>query len=198
MTVGPVPPCSEKGVNRAVCEACSSVTGATRGMSKLRVWVDFRWRLILTAEAASTYLPSGMPQPSPSIDGLDEPYYEATRRHELVVQRCNGCRGYQFGPEWICHRCHSFNLGWEKVSGRARIYSWERVWHPVHPALKNACPYVVVLVELADADNVRMVGNLLGDPLQEIVIGSEVEAVFEDHAEGFTLVQWRTVGSGQS
>jgi uncharacterized OB-fold protein len=142
----------------------------------------------------TTYLPTGLPLPAPSPDGLDREFWEAARRHELVVQRCNACRTFQFGPEWICHACHSFDVGWQRVSGRGRIYSWERVWHPVHPALKDACPYLVVLVELPDADNVRMVGNLLGDPLQEVVIGAPVEAVFEDHPEaGVTLVQWRCV-----
>ena len=48
--------------------------------------------------------------------------------------------------------------------GQGRIYSWERPWHPVHPALKGHGPYIVVLVELPDAGNVRMLGNLLGDP----------------------------------
>jgi hypothetical protein len=38
-----------------------------------------------------------------------------------------------------------------------------------------------------------MVGNLLGDPMQEVKIDSEVEAVFEDR-EGATLVQWRLAG----
>jgi hypothetical protein len=83
-------------------------------------------------------------------------------------------------------------MGWQRVSGRGRIYSWERVWHPVHPALKGACPYLIVLVELPDAGNVRMVGNLLGDPKQEMRIGTEVEAVFEDREQA-TLVQWRTI-----
>ena len=53
-----------------------------------------------------------------------------------------------------------------------------------------------MLVELPDADNVRMVGNLLGDPEREVAIGSEVEAAFEDHGEAgepYTLVQWRLV-----
>jgi uncharacterized OB-fold protein len=87
-------------------------------------------------------------------------------------------------------------VGFERVSGRGRIYSWERVWHPVHPALVNGVPYVVVLVELPDAGNVRMIGNLLGDPKQPVAIGCEVEAVFEDHPDGkppYTLVQWRRV-----
>lgn len=148
-----------------------------------------------TETAQSTYLPANMPAPAPSVDGLDTEYWEAARRHELVVQRCTACGGFQFGPEWICFRCHSFDLAWHRVSGRGRIYSWERVWHPVHAALKDACPYLVVLVELPEADNVRMVGNLLGNPLQGVAIGAEVEAVFEDHAaDGYTLVQWRTTG----
>jgi hypothetical protein len=50
-------------------------------------------------------------------------------------------------------------------------------------------PYLIVLVELSHADGVRMVGNLLGDPRQEVRIGSAVHASFEDH-DGYSLVQW--------
>ena len=36
-----------------------------------------------------------------------------------------------------------------------------------------------------------MIGNLLGDPHQEVQVGADVRAVFEDHADdGYTLVQW--------
>ena len=140
------------------------------------------------------YLPAGLPAPVPEADGLDAPYWEGTRRGELWIQRCRACAGWQWGPEWICHRCLSFDVGWEPVAGRGRIYSWERVWHPVHPALKGQPPYLVVLVELPHADNVRMIGNLLGDPHQDVRIGADVEAVFEPHDEGrapYTLVHWR-------
>lgn len=142
----------------------------------------------------NTYLPAGLPAPTASGDGLDRQYWEGARRHQLLVQRCNTCRRFQWGPEWICHRCRSFDIGWERVSGQGRIFSWERVWHPVHPALKDACPYLVVLIELPHADSVRMVGNLLGDALQPVQIGAAVAAVFEDHDDSdppFTLVQWR-------
>ena len=147
------------------------------------------------------YLAEGLPAPAPLPDGLDAAYWEGTRGHELRVQRCSACEAFQWGPEWICHRCLSFDMGWHTVSGRGRIYSWERVWHPVHPALKDQGPYVVVLVELPDADNTRMIGNLLGDPIAPIEIGVEVEAVFEDHDDSnpsFTLVQWRRAESTDS
>ena len=66
----------------------------------------------------------------------------------------------------------------------------------MHPALKGHGPYIVVLVELPDAGNVRMLGNLLGNPKQEVKIGADVEAGFEHHEDAqppFTLVQWRLI-----
>ena len=75
-----------------------------------------------------------------------------------------------------------------------RIYSYERVWHPVHRALVDQGPYIVVLVELPHADHVRLVGNLLGDPRQPVPVGAPVAAVFEHHTEAeppYTLLQWR-------
>jgi uncharacterized protein len=144
----------------------------------------------------TTYLPNGMPAPIPEGDGLSAPYWEGTRRGAIMVQRCRACKTWVWGPEWICHQCHSFDLDWTKVDGKGRIYSWERVWHPVHPALKDHGPYIIVLVELPGADNIRMIGNLLDDPKQEVPIGAEVEAVFEPHDDGdnpYTLVQWRRV-----
>ena len=142
------------------------------------------------------YLPEGLTQPAPMPDGLDAPFWEGTRNHELRIQRCENCGTHQWGPEWMCHACTTLHPGWATVEPRGRIYSWERPHHPVHPALAEHGPYIIVLVELPHADGVRMVGNLLGDPLQDIVIGSEVEAIFEDHPDGdppFTLVQWAVI-----
>ena len=142
------------------------------------------------------YLPSGMPAPAPAVDGLDAPYWEGADNDTLMIQQCNACGRHLWGPEWVCHECHSFDLNWIEVEPRGRIYSWERVWHPVHPALKDGCPYMVVLVELPHAGNVRMVGNLLGNATDPLDMGAEVEAVFEHHRDAdppYTLVQWQRV-----
>ena len=136
--------------------------------------------------------------PVPSVDGLDAPYWEGARQERLMMQRCRDCGKYQWGPEWICHHCLSENVAFEEISTTGVIYSYERVWHPVHPALKDQGPYLIVLVEFPQYDHARMIGNLLGDPLQDVTIGSEVQAVFEHHTTGkheFTLVQWSLQGS---
>jgi len=144
--------------------------------------------------SAQFYLPEGLPAPAPSPDGLDAAFFAGLKDNKLMVQRCKACKTYQWGPEWLCYKCHSFDMGWEEVAPKGVIYSWERAWHPVHPALKDHGPYIVVLVELPHAGNIRMIGNLLGDPKQDIKIGANVEAVFEHHDASklpFTLVQWR-------
>ena len=140
------------------------------------------------------YLREGLPVPVAEPDRLSEPFWSGLREGVLRVQRCTHCGQWQFGPEWICHVCLRFDPAWTEVAPKGRIYSWERVWHPAHHALNEQGPYVAVLVELPHAGNVRMVGNLLGDPLQEVVIGAEVQGVFEHHPEhtpAYSLLQWR-------
>ncbi|MBR0937827.1 Zn-ribbon domain-containing OB-fold protein [Bradyrhizobium jicamae] len=143
---------------------------------------------------SSSYLPAGLPIPVAEADGLSAPYWGGLRENRLLVQRCAHCGTWQFGPEWLCHRCHAFDPAWTEVEPHGRIFSWERAWHPSHAALKQHGPYVAVLVELPHAGNIRMVGNLLGDPMQAVAIGAEVEGVFEHHPTAnpaFSLLQWR-------
>ena len=142
----------------------------------------------------SYHLPEGLPIPVPEPDGLSAPYRSGLQEDRLRVQRCTNCQSWQFGPEWICHRCLTMDLAWVDVEARGRIFSWERVWHPSHAALKDHGPYLVVLVELPEAGNVRMVGNLLGDPAQEVTIGAAVEGIFEHHdatSPSYSLLHWR-------
>src|SRR5207245_2832997 len=85
-------------------------------------------------------------------------------------------------------------LEWVEVEPRGRIFSWERVWHPSHAALRQHGPYLAVLVELPDAGDVRMVENLLGDPMQAVAIGGEGEGGFAHHRGSdppYSLLQWR-------
>ena len=141
-----------------------------------------------------SYLNPGLAKPVPSPDGLDAEYWEAARNEILVIQRCTSCGAYQWGPEWICHNCLSEDLVFEQIRPTGRIYSYERVWHPVHPALREQGPYIIVLVEFPEHDGARMVGNLIGDATQPVEIGAQVHAVFEHHNEEdppFTLVHWR-------
>lgn len=140
-----------------------------------------------------SYLLPGLPKPVPSPDGLDTPFWDGLQEGRLLLQRCDSCNKFQWGPEWVCHRCHSFELTYTETPAEGILYSHQRVWHPVHPALAEQGPYVIALVELPAADGVRIVGNLVGDPEQDLVIGAAVNGVFEHHADddpAYTLLHW--------
>ena len=79
------------------------------------------------------YLNPGLAQPVSTQ--LDEAYWHGLRENDLRVQRCDACRGWQWGPEWICHHCHADTLSFERILAHGVIYSYERVWHPVLPGL---------------------------------------------------------------
>ncbi len=138
-------------------------------------------------------LDATMPAPVPSADGLDAEYWAGTRAHEIRVRRCGACGTFRWAPEWICHVCHSFDIEWSAVEPTGVLFSFQRVWHPVTPALATAVPYVNLLVELPQAGGIRMLGNYAGDPLDALEIGTPMTAVFEDHddaALAYTLVNW--------
>ncbi len=149
-------------------------------------------------KAATTYLPDALPVPASDGDGLQAPFWSGLEREELLIQRCRHCRTWVFAPEWICHQCHSFDLDWTAVEPTGVIYSWTRVWHPVTPAIAEHMPYLVGVIELPQAGNVRLIGNLLGDPAKAVEIGARVRGVFEHHPaaadnparKAFTLLQW--------
>lgn len=124
-----------------------------------------------------------------TADELIAPVNAAAREERLVVQQCADCGTFQSPPEHLCNACLSENLAFVAREPHGTVYSWVRVWHPVNDALIDAGPYVVLLVALQETGNVRVIGNLVGDPGQDVVIGAVVRAVFEHH-DDFSLIQW--------
>ena len=136
------------------------------------------------------YLPAELPRLPPGRD--DAAWWEALRRHELVIQRCAACGIWRHPPSPVCAGCHALASSWERVSGRGHVFSYTWVHHPAHPALAERVPYDVALVELADAGNVRLVTNVIDVAPGELQVGLAVEVVFED-LDDLTLPRFRPV-----
>jgi uncharacterized OB-fold protein len=130
-------------------------------------------------------------RPLPRPDDATEPYWQGCREGELRMQRCQPCGHMRFPPRPMCPRCQSFDAGWVAVSGRGRVYSWVVCHPPLLPAFQERAPLVVLLVELDESPDLRIVGNLLGDESGPIEIGMPVEVVFEEVTSEVTLPQWQ-------
>jgi len=132
-----------------------------------------------------------MQKPLPGINELNKPFWEATKRHELVLQHCLKCGVYRYPAGLTCPECVSDELEWRKVSGRGVVYTWTVFHRAYHPAFANEIPYAVVAVELDEGP--RMITNLVDCQLVDIKIGIPVEVTFEDVNEEISLPKFRPV-----
>ena len=138
-------------------------------------------------------------KPLPFADADTRPYWEYCKRHELRMQRCAECRQVRFPPRPMCPACQSMRDEWVPMRGTGTVYSWIVVHPPVLPAFADDAPYAVALVQLDDDPTLRLVGTIVGMPLDELAARIAVEVVFDDVTEEVTLPTWkRREGAGVS
>jgi uncharacterized protein len=131
---------------------------------------------------------------TPVVDIDGAPFWEYAARGELRVQTCADCGEPRFPPRPCCPHCRSFEHEWRPLSGRGRIWSYVFPHPPLLPDYAEQAPYNVILVELADAPRIRLVGNLVSEagarldsvPADRVRIGARVQAVFTPQG----LPQW--------
>ena len=137
---------------------------------------------------------SAYAKPLPQVTPEMKPFWDAARRHELVVQRCAGCGTHRFPARDICSRCLSREAAWTPVSGRGTVFSWAIMHQVYHPGFAADVPYAVVVIELEES--ARLVSNLVDCPPADIRAGMPVEVVFDDVAPDVTLPKFRPRRSG--
>ncbi|OQR58916.1 hypothetical protein B6E66_37315 [Streptomyces maremycinicus] len=131
---------------------------------------------------------------TPVTDADGAPFWRYAAQGELRVQTCADCGEPRFPPRPCCPHCQSFASRWRRTSGRGRVWSFVVPHPPLLPDYAAFAPYNVILVELAEAPRIRMVGNLVsgaGAPLDSLSpdrvrIGARVQVVFD----GSGLPQW--------
>lgn len=147
--------------------------------------------------AAPGTTPDELLLPVPDEDGA--PFWEYAAQGELRVQACAApaCGKLRFPPRPCCPHCRSFDSEWRLMSGRGRIWSYVRPHPPLLPAYAAQAPYNVILVELADAPQIRLVGNLVTSPdapldsvdPARLRIGARVQVVFTETG-GTPVPRW--------
>ncbi|WP_328944144.1 OB-fold domain-containing protein [Streptomyces sp. NBC_00250] len=134
---------------------------------------------------------------TPVTDEDGAPFWEYAARGELRVQSCADCGELRFPPRPCCPHCQSFASEWRLMSGRGRIWSYVLPHPPLLPEYAAQAPYNAVLVELADAPRVRLVGNVVAAPdaplnsvdPSRLRIGAPVKVAFAE-IDGVTVPRW--------
>jgi len=132
-----------------------------------------------------------IPKPLPAVTNETAPYWEGCKHHELRIQQCAACGRYQFYPRIYCAQCFSDRVEWTRASGHAKVTTFTIVRRPVSPAFADDVPYVVALVTLDEGPT--MMTNIIGCPVEQVVIGMPVAVTFEDWTPDISIPKFRPV-----
>lgn len=130
-----------------------------------------------------------LPKPAPHPTSISARYWESLNAGKLCIQRCTACGLLQHYPRPFCVTCLSSDLEWKEVSGRATLFSFTIVRRAASPAFAPDLPYVLAIVELEEGPH--MTGNVIGTPVEEMVVGMPLELTIVPAGDGQSLPQWK-------
>ena len=125
------------------------------------------------------------PRPQPRFPEPDtQPFWEATKRHELTYQTCNTCNTVIFYPRSHCTSCGASDTTWRVSQGMGTVYTFTVIMQSRHPAFAELGAYAVAYVDLDEG--FRIMTNIFGiqDPTRDIHCGMRVKLRWEDQGAG--------------
>lgn len=125
------------------------------------------------------------------MNELTAGFWDAARRHELVVQRCDACETLRHYPQYLCPHCRSDAWSWTPVEGCGVVYSFTITHRAFGAAWVERVPYAVATIELDSG--IRMVSDLPAEDLDDVAIGARVEVYFDDGSDEITRPRFRLV-----
>jgi uncharacterized protein len=132
-----------------------------------------------------------MAKPLPRPTQWSRPFWDAARQHRLVLRRCNTCGAYQHPPYPYCEACYQEDFSWIEAAGRASLFAYTVNRSAVPLPFMADLPYVTAIVQLTEG--VRMISNIVQCDHDALVNGMELEVVFDDVSDEWTLPQWKPV-----
>lgn len=110
------------------------------------------------------------------------PYWQAADGGQLRLPYCNGCARHFFYPRSFCPTCHSWNIEWRSVSGRATLISYVINHRPAPPAPPDQ-PQVIALVELEEGP--RLLTNIVETEasLDQLPLDAPLTVAFEPRGD---------------
>lgn len=128
-------------------------------------------------------------RPLPEIDEANRPYWDAARRGELLLPRCEACGGFFFPPRSWCPHCYSQKLGWARASGLGSVASFTKLYITSIKDYASEFPYVLATVKLAEGP--QLMTNIVNCDPESVRVGSAVKVAFEERAEGVVVPQFQ-------
>jgi uncharacterized OB-fold protein len=112
----------------------------------------------------------------PQLNYDTKDYWEGCARKELIIARCQDCKYWIHPPKALCPVCWSDNIGREKASGEATIFTFT----VMPPRGEGGRTNVTVWAELAEQARLFLIGDLEEGYVEGIEIGDPLNLVWVD------------------
>ena len=127
-------------------------------------------------------------KPLPEVNDDSRSFWDAAKRHDLVVQKCLNC-GTSYFPVSDCSNCDSPDMEWAKASGKGVVHTYTIFHQRYHRGFADAMPYNVAVIKLTECP--FMLSNVIDCKNEDLKIGMPVEVVFDDIIEEYALPKFR-------
>ncbi|MWA00912.1 hypothetical protein F8568_011060 [Actinomadura sp. LD22] len=124
-----------------------------------------------------------MTRPTPVPTELSQPFWEGTRRGELLIPRCADCGTRFFVPEPVCPNCMSATWSYEPSSGRGVVYAVTVVHRAPGPGFD--VPFALAVIDLDDGG--ALLSHVVDVEPDEVATGLPVQVSFRPLDESITL-----------
>ena len=129
------------------------------------------------------------PLPRQEDPALTQPFWDAAKRHELMIPRCRPCNRFFWYPRQACPYCLREDWEWTPASGKARLHTFTIVRQPQNPSFNEDVPYAYAVVQLDEG--VRMISNVVDCNPEELKVDTPLLVKYEDVTPEWTLVKFR-------
>ena len=118
---------------------------------------------------------------------LMAPFWQAAKRHVLVVQECDTCGDVRFPPLEICSTCWSTEQTWREIEPTGTLWSFVVYHRALDRSKKDEIPYSIGRVK---TDAGPMFTVRLDVPREETRVGMPVVATWLDVNDDVTLLRF--------
>ena len=134
---------------------------------------------------------SSYTKPLPVPSKWSQPFWDGTKQHKLLFKKCSKCGNIDHPPYLYCTECWAEEHEWIKASGKGTLYAFTTVILGAPLPFTDDIPYTIAMVDLAEGP--RMMSIIVDAKPEELKIGMDVEVVFEDITEEFSLPKFKPV-----
>ena len=126
----------------------------------------------------SRYRTNPLPVPVPTP--ITQPFWDATKEHKLLLQRCANSHIFYYARTH-CPECLSNEVSWVEASGRGKLYSYTVARRPQSPEFAGDVPYVIAAITLDEGP--RITSLLVEADPDNVQIDGPVEVAWDDLGE---------------